>query len=67
MVPIRTPARFMSRFSPGGECPANRLAFVQAMGLEIRAIFPDGVVKIEQLSALASREEHLVQTASSSR
>jgi hypothetical protein len=35
--------------------------------LEIRAIFPDGVVKIEQFSALASGDEHLVQTASSSK
>jgi DNA-binding Xre family transcriptional regulator len=44
-------------------------AFVQAIGgeLEIRAIFPDGVVKIEQFSALASGEEHLAQTASSSK
>jgi hypothetical protein len=34
-------------------------SFVQAMGgeLEIRAIFPDGTVKIDQFSALASREE----------
>jgi DNA-binding Xre family transcriptional regulator len=44
-------------------------SFVQAMGgeLEIRAIFPDGVVKIEQFSALAPSEEHLAQTASSSK
>ena len=36
-------------------------SFVQAMGgeLEIRAIFPDGAVKIDQFSALASSEEHL--------
>lgn len=41
----------------------------QAMGgeLEIRAIFPDGKVKIEQFSALAPSEEHLAQTASSSK
>jgi DNA-binding Xre family transcriptional regulator len=43
-------------------------SFVQAMGgeLEIRAIFPDGTVKIDQFSALASGEEHLTQTAGSS-
>jgi hypothetical protein len=42
-------------------------SFVQAMGgeLEIRAIFPDGAVKIDQFSALASGDEHLTQTASS--
>lgn len=42
-------------------------SFVQAMGgeLEIRAIFPDGTVKIDQFSALASSEEHLTQTARS--
>jgi DNA-binding Xre family transcriptional regulator len=44
-------------------------SFVQAMGgeLEIRAIFPDGIVKIEQFSALAPSEEHLAQTAGSSK
>lgn len=44
-------------------------SFVQAMGgeLEIRAIFPDGTVKIDQFSALASGEEHLTQTAGSSK
>jgi DNA-binding Xre family transcriptional regulator len=44
-------------------------SFVQAMGgeLEIRAIFPDGTVKIDQFSALASSEEHLTQTAGSSK
>jgi hypothetical protein len=44
-------------------------SFVQAMGgeLEIRAIFPDGIVKIEQFSALALGEGHLAQTASSSK
>jgi DNA-binding Xre family transcriptional regulator len=42
-------------------------SFVQAMGgeLEIRAIFPDGTIKIDQFSALASGEEHLTQTAAS--
>jgi DNA-binding Xre family transcriptional regulator len=42
-------------------------SFVQAMGgeLEIRAIFPDGTVKIDQFSALASGEEHSTQTAGS--
>jgi DNA-binding Xre family transcriptional regulator len=44
-------------------------AFVQAMGgeLEIRAIFPDGIVKIDQFSALAPSEEHLSQNAGSSK
>jgi hypothetical protein len=44
-------------------------SFVQAMGgeLEIRAIFPDGTVKMDQFSALASSEEHLTQTAGSSK
>src|SRR5271170_3970 len=44
-------------------------SFVQAMGgeLEIRAVFPDGIVKIEQFSALASDEGHLAQTANSSK
>jgi len=44
-------------------------SFVQAMGgeLEIRAIFPDGTVKIDHFSALASGEEHLTQTAGSSK
>jgi predicted transcriptional regulator len=44
-------------------------AFVQAMGgeLEIRAIFPDGIVKIDQFSALAPSEEHLSRNASSSK
>jgi DNA-binding Xre family transcriptional regulator len=44
-------------------------SFVQAMGgeLEIRAIFPDGTVKIDQFSALASGEEHLTHTAGSSK
>src|SRR5260370_17229907 len=38
-------------------------SFVQAMGgeLEIRAIFPDGVGKIEQFSALASGQAHFPQ------
>jgi DNA-binding Xre family transcriptional regulator len=44
-------------------------SFVQAMGgeLEIRAIFPDGTVKIDQFSALGPSEEHLPQTAASSK
>jgi DNA-binding Xre family transcriptional regulator len=44
-------------------------SFVQAMGgeLEIRAIFPDGVVKIDQFSDLASDEKPLVQAAGSSK
>jgi DNA-binding Xre family transcriptional regulator len=44
-------------------------AFVQAMGgeLEIRAIFPDGIVKIDQFSALAPSEEHLSQNPGSSK
>jgi hypothetical protein len=44
-------------------------SFVQAMGgeLEIRAIFPDGIVKIDQFSALASGEGHLTKTAGSSK
>jgi transcriptional regulator with XRE-family HTH domain len=44
-------------------------SFVQAMGgeLEIRAIFPDGTVKIDQFSALDPSEEHLIQTARSSK
>jgi hypothetical protein len=44
-------------------------AFVQAMGgeLEIRAIFPDGIVKIDQFSAFAPSEEHLSQNAGSSK
>ena len=44
-------------------------SFVQAMGgeLEIRAIFPDGTVKIDQFSALSPSEEHWPQTASSSK
>lgn len=42
-------------------------SFVQAMGgeLEIRAIFPDGIVKIDQFSALDPTGEHLAQTADS--
>jgi hypothetical protein len=44
-------------------------SFVRAMGgeLEIRAIFPDGTVKIDQFSALVSGDEHLAQTVSSSK
>ncbi len=44
-------------------------SFVQAMGgeLEIRAIFPDGTVKIDQFAALAASEEPLKQTARSSK
>lgn len=44
-------------------------SFVQAMGgqLEIRAIFPDGAVKIDQFSALDRGEEQLSQTAGSSK
>ncbi len=44
-------------------------SFVQAMGgeLEIRAVFPDGTVKIDQFAALASGEEHLTQAAGSSK
>jgi hypothetical protein len=43
-------------------------SFVQAMGgVEIRAIFPDGTVKIDQFSALASGEKHLTKTAGSSK
>jgi DNA-binding Xre family transcriptional regulator len=44
-------------------------SFVQAMGgeLEIRAIFPDGTVKIDQFAALAPSEEHLTQTSGSSK
>jgi DNA-binding Xre family transcriptional regulator len=42
-------------------------SFVQAMGgeLEIRAIFPDGIVKIDQFSALAPSKEPLPQSAGS--
>jgi DNA-binding Xre family transcriptional regulator len=44
-------------------------SFVQAMGgeLEIRAIFPDGIVKIDQFSALDPAGEHLTQTVDSSK
>jgi DNA-binding Xre family transcriptional regulator len=44
-------------------------SFVQAMGgeLEIRAIFPEGIVKIDQFSALAPSEKHSSQNAGSSK
>ena len=44
-------------------------SFVQAMGgeLEIRAIFPEGTVNIDQFSALGPSEEHSTQTAGSNK
>lgn len=42
-------------------------SFVQAMGgeLEIRAVFPEGTVRIEQFATLATGEENLIQPAGS--
>jgi hypothetical protein len=42
-------------------------SFVQAMGgeLEIRAVFPEGAVQIDQFAALATSEEHRTQPAGS--
>jgi transcriptional regulator with XRE-family HTH domain len=42
-------------------------SFVQAMGgeLEIRAIFPEGTVRIEQFATLAAGDEHATQIAGS--
>jgi DNA-binding Xre family transcriptional regulator len=42
-------------------------SFVQAMGgeLEIRAIFPEGTVKIDQFANLNAGEEHSALTAAS--
>ena len=42
-------------------------SFVEAMGgeLEIRAIFPEGTVRIDQFATLASGEEPPLQTADS--
>ena len=44
-------------------------SFVQAMGgeLEIRAIFPEGAVRIEQFATIASNEKHSVQASASSK
>jgi hypothetical protein len=40
-------------------------SFVQAMGgeLEIRAVFPEGTVRIDQFATLASGEQHSTQPA----
>ncbi len=42
-------------------------SFVQAMGgeLEIRAVFPEGTVRIDQFATLAGGEENLTKTAGS--
>jgi len=42
-------------------------SFVQAMGgeLEIRAVFPEGTVRIDQFATLAEGEESLTKTAGS--
>lgn len=42
-------------------------SFVQAMGgeLEIRAIFPEGTVRIEQFATLAAKDEHTAQATGS--
>lgn len=42
-------------------------SFVQAMGgeLEIRAIFPEGTIRIDQFATLATADEHTKQTAGS--
>lgn len=44
-------------------------SFVQAMGgeLEIRAIFPEGTVRIEQFATLAASDEQTTQVAGSHR
>jgi DNA-binding Xre family transcriptional regulator len=44
-------------------------SFVQAMGgeLEIRAIFPEGTVRIEQFATLAAGDEQTTQVAGSHR
>jgi DNA-binding Xre family transcriptional regulator len=43
-------------------------SFVQAMGgeLEIRAVFPEGTVRIDQFATLAAGEGHTAQSSSSS-
>jgi len=40
-------------------------SFVQAMGgeLEIRAVFPEGTVRIEQFATLAASDERTTQAA----
>jgi transcriptional regulator with XRE-family HTH domain len=42
-------------------------SFVQAMGgeLEIRAIFPEGTIRIDQFATLATADEHTKQAAGS--
>jgi transcriptional regulator with XRE-family HTH domain len=42
-------------------------SFVQAMGgeLEIRAVFPEGTVRIDQFATLAAGDEHSTQPAGS--
>ena len=44
-------------------------SFVQAMGgeLEIKAVFPEGSVRIEQFSTLPENQEQALQTEGSSR
>jgi hypothetical protein len=43
-------------------------SFVQAMGgeLEIRAVFPEGTVRIDQFATLAAGEGHTAQSSGSS-